>query len=358
MTTIAREQTTRLADLLRREHCAMADFLVALADFDRKGLWEELGHSSLFYFLHRELGLPKGPAYYRKTAAELVQRYPEIIEPLRDGRLCLTSVVELAKVITAENRAELLPRFFHLSKQEAKAVTAELLPEGAPPLREVVTVARTPAAAVDLTLPALALRRAVPAPVCASLVLPEEPACANTIVPDVASAAVTRVPPAEIDPLTADLRRLHLTVSRRLLEKIEEARAALSHSHPDAGKEEILEAGLDLLLEHAAKRKGLVDRPRKTSRPPTSDTIPAAVKREVWKRAGGCCEWPLDGGGVCGSKLRLEYDHVTPRAHRGPSTFENIRLHCRTHNQLAARCVFGERWMQRYKRRGSGERQR
>jgi hypothetical protein len=41
------------------------EFLVALADFDRRRLWLELGHSSLFYFLHRELGLSKGAAFYR-----------------------------------------------------------------------------------------------------------------------------------------------------------------------------------------------------------------------------------------------------------------------------------------------------
>jgi hypothetical protein len=39
----AREFTVRLQDLLRREHTAMADFIVALADFDRQRLWLELG---------------------------------------------------------------------------------------------------------------------------------------------------------------------------------------------------------------------------------------------------------------------------------------------------------------------------
>jgi hypothetical protein len=63
----------------------MADFLVALADFDRRRLWLELGHTSLFAFLHRELGLSAGAAHYRKTAAELVQRVPEVVEPLRAG---------------------------------------------------------------------------------------------------------------------------------------------------------------------------------------------------------------------------------------------------------------------------------
>ncbi len=36
--TNARDLSTSLADLLRTEHGAMADFLVALADFDRRRL--------------------------------------------------------------------------------------------------------------------------------------------------------------------------------------------------------------------------------------------------------------------------------------------------------------------------------
>src|SRR5215208_5912244 len=115
-----RDLSKRLSDLLRREHVAMADFLVALADFDRSKVWVALGHSSLFSYLNRELGLSKGAAFYRKTAAELVQRFPEIIEPLADGRLCLTVVCELAKVMAPENRHQVLPRFFHLSKDEAR----------------------------------------------------------------------------------------------------------------------------------------------------------------------------------------------------------------------------------------------
>jgi hypothetical protein len=145
--TNARELTSRLLDLLRREQGAMGDFLVALADFDRLRLWKELGHTSLFYFLHRELKLSAGAAFYRKTAAELIQRLPDVVEPLRDGRLCLTSICELAKVITAENRADVLPRFFHTSKQEAKAVAAEIAPREAAPHRAVVTAVAPPVAA-------------------------------------------------------------------------------------------------------------------------------------------------------------------------------------------------------------------
>src|SRR6266704_3062747 len=100
----ALEETTRLARLLRKEQGALADFLLALATFDRERRWLELGHSSLFYFLHREVGL--------------------------------------AKVLTGENRHEVLPRFFHCSKREAMAEAAAILPAQAAPHREVVTAVR------------------------------------------------------------------------------------------------------------------------------------------------------------------------------------------------------------------------
>ena len=117
----------------------MADFLVALADFDRRRGWAALGHASLWYFLHRDLGLSKGAASHRKVAACLLQRFPSVEAALRDGRLCLTSVIELSHVLTPENEAEVLPRFFHLSAREAQVVVAELAPRAVVPVRETVT---------------------------------------------------------------------------------------------------------------------------------------------------------------------------------------------------------------------------
>jgi hypothetical protein len=82
----ARELSNHLAELLKNERHALADFLVALAAFDRERGWAELDHPSLFDFLHRRLGLSNGAAFYRQTAARLVQAHPAIVEPLRDGR--------------------------------------------------------------------------------------------------------------------------------------------------------------------------------------------------------------------------------------------------------------------------------
>jgi hypothetical protein len=154
-------------------------------------------------------------------------------------------------------------------------------------------------------------------------------------------------------PLTADLRRLHVTVTKRFMEKVEAARDALSHSHPGADVEQILEAGLDLLLERAAKRKGLVKRPRSQPSPDAEDRnprqVPAAVRREVFLRDDGRCQWPTDGGGICGSTHRVELDHLVPVGRGGRPTVANLRVLCATHNALAARQLYGEAFMKRFR---------
>jgi 5-methylcytosine-specific restriction endonuclease McrA len=373
----ARTFTARLADLLARERSAMGEFLVALAEFDRQRLWLALGYGSLFAFLHRELGLSKGAAFYRKAAIELIQKFPEVVEPIRDGRLCLMSLAEVARVLTPENRETLLPRFFRLSKREAQALAVSILPRESQPRREVVTTVRAAAPALALAMPAAAPERAPVQPV--ELERPSAACAGETAArtePDFTQGGLTGqtsacqleaaaprgtppraasdAPQTSSEPLTADLSRFHVTVSRRFLEKLEKARAALSHSHPGAGADEILEAGLDLLLERQEKRRGIVAKPRTQPPPSSTDHVPAHVKRAVWKRDGGRCQWKLDGGGVCGSTHQLQIDHVVPRGRGGPSTVENLRILCAVHNDLAARQVYGDDWMDLFTGRGAG----
>src|SRR5574341_2253708 len=296
----ARELTTRLLDLLRREQSALADFLLALSDFDAERRWQELGYTSLFYFLHRELGMSKGAAHYRKTAAELLRRVPEVVEPLRDGRLCITTIIALAKVLTPENREEVLPRFFNCSRQEAKAVSAELCPAEAAPHRTVVTASPViPGAPRTLALEAVAgVQPVEPEMSMAAASVPSSPARED---PPPSAPTAPLSPRSRAEPLTADLRRLHVTVSKRFMQKLEAARDALSHSHPGADVEAILEAGLDLVIERAAKRRGLVKRPRTATKAPSpglSRPGGGGEGRWSWRRGEG--RWAHSGGGDAG----------------------------------------------------------
>ena len=125
---------------------------------------------------------------------------------------------------------------------------------------------------------------AAPRPVAGALVQavqPVELAMPEPAAPPPASVELS-VPPAPLrsvaEPLTGELRRLHVTVSRRFTEKLKAAREALSHSHRGAEVEEILEAGLDLILERAAKRKALVARPRTKAPPPPPAGSPTSSR--------------------------------------------------------------------------------
>jgi hypothetical protein len=185
MTADTRALVARLAELLSNERVALADFLATLAGFDRERRWEEAGYANLYDFLVREL---------------------------RDGRLCITAVHALSKAITPENRVEVLPRFFRVSTREAKVVAAEFAPAPTVPRREVVTMVR-PAPVLDFGHVSQAIGK-----------LPERPAS------EPALEELVPPPPARstVEPLTAQDRRLHLTVSPEFLSMLEACKDALT----------------------------------------------------------------------------------------------------------------------------------
>lgn len=256
----------------------------------------------------------------------------------------------MAKVITAENRTELLPRFFDRSKGEAAEIVAELRPRENPPRRTVVTAFQPGAGALHAETPG---QPALPATPPAPSDLTRAAGWLENLG-DANSRPTPQESALEVEPLTAELRRFHVTVSKRFLEKLAAARDALSHSMPRASEEEILEAGLDLVLAQHAKKQGNVSQPRREPRTCSSDHVPAHVKRAAWARDGGKCSWPMPGGGVCGSTYQLEYDHLRARALGGKATIENIAVRCRFHNLSNARETFGDELMDLFTRiRGS-----
>jgi 5-methylcytosine-specific restriction endonuclease McrA len=336
----ARASSRHLAELLRNEQEGLAEFLVALAEFDRERLWLQLGHASLFSYLHHELQLSNAAAHYRKVAAGLIQKFPEVVEPLRKGKLCLTSVADLARVMTPENRAEILPRFFYRSKREARELAVEIRPAEVIPQRDVITT--IPGSSAHGS----SLFRPGETEMTHSLRAGPEPSGAAQVATSPVSTAALQSFVTE--PLTLELCRIHITVKKRFVAKLDSARDGQSHAQPEATAGEVLETALDLLLERQARRRSEVRNPQASTRPSGPNRVPAAVRRAVWKRDQGKCAWPLDSGGVCGSTRRVELDHVVPRGLGGPSTVDNCRLLCRVHNDLAARLVYGNAQMDQY----------
>ncbi len=62
--------------------------------------------------------------------------------------------------------------------------------------------------------------------------------------------------------------------------------------------------------------------------------IPAAVKRQVWKRDGGRCSYvDRETGRRCNSRYMIEIDHILPYALGGGADPGNLRLLCEVHHR-------------------------
>ena len=61
-------------------------------------------------------------------------------------------------------------------------------------------------------------------------------------------------------------------------------------------------------------------------RVPRREAIPERVRHEVWRRDRGTCV-------QCGSRARLEFDHIIPVSRGGANTVRNIELRCEPCNR-------------------------
>jgi Holliday junction resolvasome RuvABC ATP-dependent DNA helicase subunit len=85
---------------------------------------------------------------------------------------------------------------------------------------------------------------------------------------------------------------------------------------------EIAEAALKMLVPHDQKQAANENR----------DAIPSEVRREVWRRDSGKCV-------KCGSRERLEFDHIIPVIKGGSNTARNIELLCEICNRTKAALI-------------------
>jgi hypothetical protein len=268
-------QTAR--ELAQAERELAARFLACLSEIDRRGLYRQRGHASLFDYCVKELGYAEPAAYRRIQAVRAGAKAPEVFSYVATGELSLEAVGRLAPLVIAEP-----------SQACALLETAKNKP-----LREIerLAAARDPKA---------------------------EPR-------DTARAKF----------LTQDRVHFSFSGSESLRSKLERLRDRLRHKFPHGRFEELIEDAVDARL---AQLDPALKKPAAPRTPPDPSTrrVPRWVRDEVWKRDQGRCAW-TGPSGRCGSTAWLEYDHVVPWALGGPSWDpKNIRLLCRAHNRQAA----------------------
>src|SRR5688572_5555213 len=145
--------TDRLWELRKAERALLVEFLAYLGELDRRRVVQGLGFPSLFCYCRDHLGLPNASAYRRTTACRLLRQFPIVGDYLMDGRLCLTTLVELRDVLEEPRLVEILDRAAGHTEEQVKELVAALRPRPAPPdlLRRLPAPSAPPAPPASAT---------------------------------------------------------------------------------------------------------------------------------------------------------------------------------------------------------------
>jgi 5-methylcytosine-specific restriction endonuclease McrA len=145
-----------------------------------------------------------------------------------------------------------------------------------------------------------------------------------------------------------------VTIGQKARDELAELQNLLSHQIPDGDPAAVIELALGVLLVETKKKKGaLTDRPRvgrkkgggRKKNGGRSRTIPARIRREVFRRDEGRCAFVDAEGRRCESAWQLEFHHCVPYGRDGPNSTGNIELRCRAHNQFEAELEYGREFM-------------
>ena len=118
------ELISRLKSWVTRERHVTLGVLLLLNEVESRKLHLDR-YASLFAYCTDRLGYSHSAAGRRIAAARCLRKFPEIVPMLADGRLNLTTLCILARVLTPKNSAELLARATGASQDEAERLAAE-----------------------------------------------------------------------------------------------------------------------------------------------------------------------------------------------------------------------------------------
>ena len=314
-----------LAALIACDRMTTAKILAHIAEVDARRLYAPAGYSSMHAYCVGELRLSEDAAFRRIRAARAARQFPVLLVSLAEGKLNLAAVSLLAPHLTEENLEELL----RVACCRRKAEIEEYLARRFGPAE---TLIRHPQSEPQLVLGRV--EAANPEPETKgdgsdpSLENPQTPAQAERPCNEAATAILVR----------ARLSRA----------KLRYAQSLLSHAIPSGDVNQVLDRALDALIHQMEKRKiGATSRTHRIRPTQSKRHIPAHVRRTVWDRDGGQCTFVSANGKRCDEPRFLEFDHVEPVARGGKATIENLRLRCRTHNQLEAERALGAGFMHR-----------
>ena len=293
----------KVKDLQGSEREITAELIRYLHEIEERKSYLQAGYPSLFMYCHQGLGYSEGAAFRRSEAAKALSTCPEIYQQLKSGAVTLCAISLVSKVLTAENKLEVLAQVSGKTKLQVQEVAARL---GA------VKTTRKKSIVVHKVL------------------VPEAPIF-DSNQPGTLSVPIKHEVTYSVSvELTQEEMKLY-----------QEAKELVGPSSP---KDVILRT----LREFVSRRKKKVKPTKIVKRTSTGEVkapkvrsrfVPIEAKREVRDRCGGQCTFIGTNGKRCPARHGLQFDHVQPFALGGGNDSGNLRLMCPAHNRMLAEQV-------------------
>jgi hypothetical protein len=274
---------------VRQERKLTAELVELIAKIDQRRIYAHRGYPSLFEYLTKKYGYSEGAANRRISAARLFQAVPEAKAKLETGEVNLTTMAKAQSIIRAEE------------KTTRKSVPAEIK------LQALSQIENKSAVSAEQTLLKL---------------FPQ------------GGTQVTRDQLRVVDENTL---RLSANLSNDVRGRFEQVRDQLSNKLPNASFVEVVDYLFKKFLTDGAEATAAA---AKQSVKPHNKSITPRTRRIVL-REGSCTFKNPVTGKICGSRHKVQVDHIQPRVLGGDNHPKNLRALCATHNQLMAERILG-----------------
>jgi 5-methylcytosine-specific restriction endonuclease McrA len=275
----------RTAEIARREREITVELLRHLAEIERRQLFIEVGHPSLYDYTIKELRLSEGAAYRRIEAMRLIKDVPGAAEKIANGTLSITTA---AKVQTATKKTpkadkeKILASVEGKSTRETERELSKLDPQG----------------------------------------------------------------PREFTKwLNENEVQITFSLEKPSFQKMQELQSLRTHKDVQKTYRVLVTDLVKLGQENwNPLQRDATSAPRSHRVTPDQawKTVPPTLRREIWARDKGCCTYKAPGTDkICGTRDLVQIDHIHPLALGGKNEASNLRLLCAAHNRARAEKTFG-----------------
>jgi len=341
-------------ELVHRERTLTLEVLLHLNEIERRRLYLGLGHPSMFEYCIATLGYSSSAAGRRIRTARCVVRFPAVYALLESNDINLSTVCQVAGILTAENADAVLASIRGKSQREVDAIVAGYQPTSALPrdsVRAVVVETRHDAP-IEKRADSVALPRVSARP-------GDTPSRTPLDAPDGASiedaSMHSRSGSASVVTHSTETHYVvQFAAASEFMTQLERARSLAGHRlPPNATFEQVFAFALAYFIKNEDPIEREARREKRVARSETrasaelahgadnSRYVPARIRDKVFARDKGRCTFVGSAGKRCNASRGIQIDHVKPIAHGGASTVENLRLLCAQHNRLEAERILG-----------------